>query len=385
MKRVESIDLFRGITIALMIFVNDVASVPAAPSWLHHVDASTDGMTLPDLVFPAFLFIVGMVIPLALDKRLKQGLKPSLKHIGERSLALIIMGVMMLNAGAYNPELSLLPKTVWQLLMYLSFFLIWNVWDPSLKRNRVIPKIGWILLLFLVATYRQGSAENSGWIQTGWWGILGLIGWAYGIASLSYLVSKKRKDILILSMGFCILLYIAEESGRFSAIQPFVDILHPGKFIGTHTLLVLTGVFAGLQIHLEPKQCIKALIQEAFFLGCAGWLLHKEYIVSKIQATPVWGLWSAALCSLAFALIFYITDVKKIKKCGKIFQPTAQNPLTAYLLPAIFYILFDLFSIPYFVWGQAGGGYGILRSLLFSGFILWVTHLLTRCKIQLKL
>lgn len=385
MKRVVSVDLFRGLTIALMIFVNDVASVPDAPDWLHHVDATTDGMTLPDLVFPAFLFIVGMVIPIALEKRLSRGLIPSLKHVGERSFALIVMGIMMLNSGAYNPDIALLPKALWQLLMYLSFFMIWNMWDESSKLKRYVPKAGWILLLFLVFTYRRGNPGDVEWLHTGWWGILGLIGWAYGVASLIYLFFKDRKEIIILSMVFCILLFIAEVSGRFSAIQPLVDFIHPGKFIGTHTLIVLAGLFAGLYIRKETQHLIRIMWVEALFLWLAGWLIHPGYIVSKMQATPVWGLWSAAWCSVIFGIIYFITDVKGWKTWYKPFQPSAQNPLTAFLLPAVFYILFDLLSIPYFQWGHISGVIGILRAILFTGLILLTTHILTHFKIRLKL
>ncbi|BFN36883.1 DUF5009 domain-containing protein [Fidelibacter multiformis] len=385
MKRVVSIDLFRGITIALMIFVNDVASVPDAPKWLHHVRANTDGMTLPDLVFPAFLFIVGMVIPIALEKRLSRGILPSLKHIGERSLALIIMGVMMLNSGAYNPHIACLPKALWQLLMYASFFLIWNIWEDRSTLKRYMPKIGWILLIFLAVIYRRGDISDIQWLRTGWWGILGLIGWAYAAASLIYLFFKNREEIIILSMGFCILLFIGEVSGRLDALQPLVDFIHPGKFLGTHTLIVLAGLYAGLQLKKGRNVVLKRLPAEALVLWLAGWLLHNVYIVSKIQATPVWGLWSAALCVLIFLLIYFIADIKDLKTWGNPFQPSAQNPLTAYLLPAVFYILFDILAIPYFQWGQQGYILGLFRAFFFTGIILFVTHLFTKMKIRLKL
>lgn len=386
MKRIESIDLFRALTIALMIFVNDVASVPSAPSWLHHVDAQTDGMTIPDLVFPAFLFIVGMVIPIALKKRMNEGFLPSLIHIGERSLALIIMGVLMLNSGSYNPELSLLPKPLWQLLMYISFFLIWNMWEESSKAKKIMPKIGWILLLFLVGFYRRGSAGDILWLKTGWWGILGLIGWSYAMVSLLYLRLKDNKALIIVSMAFCVLLFIAEVSGRFSPVQPVVDFIHPGKFLGTHSLIVLCGLYAGLGIgEKSHKEVIKFILTEGIILFMTGWLLHSQYIVSKIQATPVWALYSAGWCCLVFAFIYALTDIKGWKSWGRPFRPSAQNPLTAYLLPAVFYIFFDVLSIPYFAWGRTSPAIGVLRSTLFTVMILLITHILTKYKIRIKL
>jgi heparan-alpha-glucosaminide N-acetyltransferase len=72
-QRVASIDIFRGITILVMIFVNDLAGVKGLPWWTYHIAPGEDGMTYVDVVFPAFLFIVGMAVPLAIKKRKAQG------------------------------------------------------------------------------------------------------------------------------------------------------------------------------------------------------------------------------------------------------------------------------------------------------------------------
>jgi len=59
-------------------------------------------MTFVDLVFPAFLFIVGMSIPFALNSRLQIGqpLWKTLVHILTRALALLLVGVLMVERGA---------------------------------------------------------------------------------------------------------------------------------------------------------------------------------------------------------------------------------------------------------------------------------------------
>ncbi|MBN1507532.1 MAG: DUF5009 domain-containing protein, partial [Sedimentisphaerales bacterium] len=72
-ERVVSVDALRGLVILLMIFVNDVAGVARAPSWLKHVGVNADAMTVPDVVFPAFLFIAGMSIPLSLQRASASG------------------------------------------------------------------------------------------------------------------------------------------------------------------------------------------------------------------------------------------------------------------------------------------------------------------------
>ena len=62
-NRILSIDVMRGLTILLMLFVNDLY-MPGVPEWLGHRAADYDGMGLADWLFPGLLFIVGMAIPL---------------------------------------------------------------------------------------------------------------------------------------------------------------------------------------------------------------------------------------------------------------------------------------------------------------------------------
>ena len=72
-ERVLSIDAFRGITILVMIFVNELAGIRDIPSWMKHMPRDADAMSFVDVVFPAFLFIVGMSIPFAINSRLAKG------------------------------------------------------------------------------------------------------------------------------------------------------------------------------------------------------------------------------------------------------------------------------------------------------------------------
>ena len=70
--RVASVDIFRGLTILVMIFVNDVAGVKDLPWWTYHLPANVNGMTYVDMVFPFFLFIVGISLPLSVRHRLSK-------------------------------------------------------------------------------------------------------------------------------------------------------------------------------------------------------------------------------------------------------------------------------------------------------------------------
>ena len=72
-KRNESIDILRGLTMLLMVFVNDLWSVGGVPHFLEHFEVSEDGMGVADIVFPMFLFAMGMSIPYALERRFSKG------------------------------------------------------------------------------------------------------------------------------------------------------------------------------------------------------------------------------------------------------------------------------------------------------------------------
>src|ERR1700740_636509 len=70
--RIASIDIFRGLTMVVMIFVNDLSSVHGLPWWTYHAPGRLDLMTYVDMVYPFFLFAVGLSLPLAVKARLKK-------------------------------------------------------------------------------------------------------------------------------------------------------------------------------------------------------------------------------------------------------------------------------------------------------------------------
>ena len=91
--RLLSLDVVRGLIVLLMLFVNDMPGVTGAPAWLEHIEPpDADGMTLPDFVFPCFLFIVGLSIPFAIETRLARGATwPAVwRHVLGRTASLLL-------------------------------------------------------------------------------------------------------------------------------------------------------------------------------------------------------------------------------------------------------------------------------------------------------
>ena len=71
-RRNGAIDMLRGLTMFLMIFVNDFWTVGGVPHWLEHAATHEDAMGLSDIVFPLFLFVVGLSIPYAIEHRFQK-------------------------------------------------------------------------------------------------------------------------------------------------------------------------------------------------------------------------------------------------------------------------------------------------------------------------
>src|SRR6478752_1012120 len=94
-SRLVSLDAFRGLTVAGMILVNNPGTWDHVYAPLRH--AEWHGFTPTDLVFPSFLFIAGVAIPLALGKRLDAGEAPSalVPRVLRRALMIVALGLFL--------------------------------------------------------------------------------------------------------------------------------------------------------------------------------------------------------------------------------------------------------------------------------------------------
>src|ERR1700712_2382752 len=133
-KRLQSIDVLRAINMFFMIFVNDLSGVRNVPEWIDHVKGYEDGMHFADTIFPIFLFIAGLSIPLAIGRRISKGdsFSSIAIYIFLRSFALIVMGFFHVNMEEYNRS-AILPLGVWEFLLTVSFFLIWLDYPETLS------------------------------------------------------------------------------------------------------------------------------------------------------------------------------------------------------------------------------------------------------------
>lgn len=390
--RVYSIDVFRAITMLLMIFVNDLWTLKEIPEWLGHVPAKVDGLGLADVVFPAFLVIVGLSIPFALSKRIAkgEGLSGTLQHIFFRTLALFTMGVFHVNLENYNHTDSVLSKPVWQILMTIAFFLIWLDYSSYLnkKRNNILKIIGVLLLAVLAYLYVGGTTENPSWMKFHWWGILGLIGWAYLIASLVYLAFREKMAVYIFFFLFFLFFNSAEKLGWLDFLNP----IKPYFWIsgnGSNPAFSMAGVVIGLYYknYLSKgkfKNYFLVLGSSAIGLILFGLLTRPLWGIHKIGASPSWVAICTGLSFVVLAGLIWLTDKKGKADWFNIIKPAGTSTLTCYLLPYIHYALFSMVGIVLPLVLRTGY-VGILKSLLYALIIILITGILEKNRIRLKI
>lgn len=392
-NRIHSIDIMRGLTLLLMLFVNDL-NMNVAPSWIGHMPADYDGMGLADWVFPGFLFIVGMAIPFAFSKRFTRGdsLYEVSRHIVTRTISLLIIGVLMLNTGRVDPELTGMGKNLWALLMYIAVFLFWN--DYPEKEKRIFTVAGFKLaalaiFIILVFKFRSGEPENNGSLITGWWGILGLIGWSYLVSAYTYVLCRDSILKIVLVTLIFLMLNILSELKLLDFLNPVKPIL--GVVIdGNNPLIVLTGLTGGVIVKKfsssDYRKVIFILLGLGLFSLISGFFLRKWFIISKIQATPSWGMICSGISFLVFIMIYWIGDVMNKKAWAKFLKPAGENSLTTYLAPNILYHLIWMTGIPLLIYKQSPEPVIVIAgSLVWALLMVGLTALLTRYGIRLRI
>jgi heparan-alpha-glucosaminide N-acetyltransferase len=391
-NRINSIDIMRGLTLVLMLFVNDLY-MPGVPSWLGHMEANFDGMGLADWVFPGFLFMVGMAIPFSINNRLSKGeaVNTILRHIFMRSISLLIIGVLTLNISRVNPELTGLSKNLWGILMFIGVFLIWNSYrenDHNFFTVAGFRFTGIAIIVFLVFKFNSGQPVNNGSLITGWWGILGLIGWGYLAAAIVYVAVRDNIVSTILAWLFFLALNILSGLHMLDSLNSVKPIL--GVIIeGNVPFIVLSGLLTTLimkKLSGDYRKTILTIVVLGILCLIAGFILRKWFIISKIKATPSWGFICNGISMIVFAIIYWIADIRKQTRWAAFLKPAGENSLTTYLAPDILYFIIFSLNFPVLIYKHSGIPLVVIAgSIAWALLMVWLTALLVKVNIRLKL
>lgn len=390
--RIASIDILRALTMLLMIFVNDLWSLQNVPAWLEHTKAREDGMGLADVIFPAFLVIVGMSVPFSIASRhaKNQSTSSIFLHIILRALALLVMGLFLVNGENISESGSGMPRSLWNSLCCLAFIFIWNAYPRATPKFllHTLKIIGWGILIILAWLYRGGSDADLRF-GTLWWGILGLIGWAYLVSAIVYATARGNLLIVgvfwLLSMSLSIATHAGWVSGDSllaTLTSPLANGAMPAFVTGG---MLTTMIFIRLQKQESFIRLAGILLLVSGLLVAAGFITREFFIISKILATPPWVLICTGITVAFFVLIYWIADYKKNSKWFDPIKPGGTNTLLCYLLPYLAYATIYGFMRTDYPDAISNGIAGLLKSLLFAFVIIWIGGILGKAGVRLKL
>ena len=312
-ERLISLDVFRGITIAGMIMVNNPGSWGHIYPALEH--AKWHGVTPTDLIFPFFLFIVGVAITLSLNKRKQRGdnLEKLLFQVGRRGAMIFFIGLLLacFPFFRYNPDLGF-------------------TWFDFTKIR--IP------------------------------GVLQRIGVVYFFASLIFLYTKPKTQAII--AGALLLIYwflmavIPVPGVGYPNLEPATNlgawldntllgghlwsaskVWDPEGILSTVPAIstALCGILLGHWLKTDKDPLTK--IAWMFVVACIGIVVSMfwdmAFPINKSLWTSSYVVYCASMALFFFASIYFLVDVKGIKWWTKPFVVYGMNAITVFFLSGV--------------------------------------------------
>ena len=293
-KRIESVDVLRGLTIIAMIIVNNPGTWSNVYTPFLH--AEWNGLTPTDLIFPFFLFIVGISIYFAYQNKAKS--VSTYKKVAVRSFKLVGLG------------------------LFLNFFLPYVPFFKQFEIVRfpgVLQRIGivfFISSIFYLNFKWQTLLAISISILIGYWLILGFFPFVDGtLPTFNRAPNNWANYIDLKVLGKHMWQADYDPEGLLSTIPSVVT--------------CISGVLIG---HLlDNLKEIKHLFLTAFILLVSGYIFSIWFPINKAIWSSSFVLVTSGYGTLILAVIYYIIDVKG-KSFGKVFKYVGMNAITIYFL-----------------------------------------------------
>ena len=311
-KRLQSLDVFRGATIAAMILVNNPGTWNAVyPPLLH---AEWHGWTVTDLIFPFFLFIVGVSVVLAFTKALAKGAtnKGLLKKAFQRSA--IIFGLGLILSGF--PFFTFTP----------SFGL-----HETLTEIRIMGVLQRIALCYLAASvmflylHTRTIVYSIATILLAYWALMTLVpvpGYGAGLIDDPHANLAAYLDRMILT----------ENHLHLDSYDP-EGLLSTFTAIATTLLGVITGTI--LMKSCQPAEKTLYFFLWGFALVCLGHVWDWFFPVNKYIWTSSYVVLSGGIGMMMFGLCYWLIDIRGYKRFTRPFLVYGVNPLTVFFMSSI--------------------------------------------------
>ncbi len=408
-NRLLSLDVLRGITIAGMITVNNPGTWAHIYAPLRH--AAWNGCTPTDLVFPFFMFVMGVAMTLSYKKFNYELTWKTFGKLLYRSVLLILIGWAL---GWYG--------TFIRTLIGGGEFIdaIWNNPVARLRFMGVLPRLGWVSLfggLCLMAF----KPKNTPWVAAVLLVIYCLIIGITGSFDLSPDNIVGRVDLAILGDAHMYHVSTPKECGLCGhPLESIRVAFDPEGILSTIPCIAhcLIGCYAGTLLskknervgkdnskkkqtsapNIEPAIKRIALFGAAILMG--GFLLDYAFPINKSLWSASYVLVTCGLASLLLALLMEIIDVRGKRRWAVFFESFGVNPLFIFVLAGFLAITLanikftfngDLYSVWSFyykecmkpLFGETGGSLG--SALTFVCLLWGIAHPLYKKHIYIKL
>ncbi len=342
-KRLLALDILRGITIAGMILVNNPGSWGDIYAPLRH--AEWNGLTPTDLVFPFFMFIMGISTYFSLRKYDYKLTGPCFMKILKRTVLIYFIGIF---------------------LAWFSLFLRGMLTDKTLYEA--------------VFTFDHIRMV----------GVLPRLALCYGFGSIiALLIPKRALPWTIFGLLFAYAIIILLGNG-YTFAETNVIYIVDNAIIGPDHLY--TDIVGGQRLHLDPEGLVSTLpsiahmligffcgalimstkdnnlrINKLFIVGTiltfSGFLLSYGLPLNKKIWSPTFVLTTCGLASSFLGLLIWIIDIKGYRRWSKFFEVFGINPLFLFCLSGILATIIGLTRIP---WSAAAEGTITLKNLIYK-------------------
>jgi predicted acyltransferase len=334
--RLISLDAFRGATIALMILVNTPGTWGHVYAPLRH--AQWHGCTLTDLVFPFFLFIIGVSMRFSFEKYEFCKWGPLFKKVVWRTITIFTIG-LLLNA----------------------FPFVRQDWDWS--HFRIMGVLQRIALAYIMASFIVVRADIIGIVKIslgllfGYWILLMGYGWYSGLDPYAL----KSNLILIVDA------YIFGENHLYGGTGIAFD---PEGLLSTipSIVTVLIGFLVGTMIKTaeDHKDNTQRMAVLGALLIIFGWGWGFVFPINKQLWTSSYVLYTSGIATVVLAGLIWLVDVKGLKTWTKPFVIFGANAIFLYAASGIWVKI--LLKISFELDGKMISGYGYLYQTVFQPF-----------------
>lgn len=303
-SRLVSLDVFRGMTIAGMVLVNNPGTWSAIYPPLKH--AEWHGITPTDYIFPFFLFVVGVAIPLALGRRVEQGgiTKEVYLKIFRRTALIFLLGLFLAAFPYFDFSTLRIPGVLQRIAIC---YLITS-------------------LIFIRTDWKQQTLIGIGLLILYW--------------ALMTLIAVPNCDATTIDDKACNLAaYVDRTIFGENHIWRSAKVFDPEGILSTIPAVITTISGALTGTWLKSKRDNLEKVAGMFFFGIVltvtGWIWHSFFPINKSLWTSSYVLYTSGLALLFLGFCFYLIDIKNYKKWTKPFVIFGVNALALFVFSGL--------------------------------------------------